>query len=130
VEDKNVGPLVKMIMTRCIHCTRCVRFASEVAGVGEFGVTGEFSFSTLESAWSQPGVPPASPPSPHDVGRSAIRPFPRPSSANVFPLLFPPSTHAPPLPSPHPPRPPSPIQQAVATPWRSALTLSACSTVR
>ena len=34
VEDKNFGPLVKTIMTRCIHCTRCVRFASEVAGVG------------------------------------------------------------------------------------------------
>lgn len=30
VEDKNIGPLVKTIMTRCIHCTRCVRFASEV----------------------------------------------------------------------------------------------------
>ena len=32
VEDKNCGPLVKTIMTRCIHCTRCVRFANEVAG--------------------------------------------------------------------------------------------------
>jgi len=32
VEDKNLGPLVKTVMTRCIHCTRCVRFASEVAG--------------------------------------------------------------------------------------------------
>ena len=31
VEDKNIGPLVKTIMTRCIHCTRCVRFASEVS---------------------------------------------------------------------------------------------------
>lgn len=30
VEDKNIGPLIKTIMTRCIHCTRCVRFASEV----------------------------------------------------------------------------------------------------
>lgn len=29
VEDKNIGPLVKTVMTRCIHCTRCVRFASE-----------------------------------------------------------------------------------------------------
>ena len=32
VHDKNLGPLVKTVMTRCIHCTRCVRFASEVAG--------------------------------------------------------------------------------------------------
>lgn len=40
VEDKNCGPLVKTIMTRCIHCTRCVRFATEVAGVDDFGVTG------------------------------------------------------------------------------------------
>jgi len=37
--DKNLGPLVKTIMTRCIHCTRCVRFASEVAGVGILGTT-------------------------------------------------------------------------------------------
>jgi NADH dehydrogenase/NADH:ubiquinone oxidoreductase subunit G len=40
VEDKNCGPLVKTVMTRCIHCTRCVRFASEVAGTVEFGTTG------------------------------------------------------------------------------------------
>ena len=33
VEDKNCGPLIKTIMTRCIHCTRCVRFASEISGV-------------------------------------------------------------------------------------------------
>ena len=31
VEDKNIGPLVKTVMTRCIHCTRCVRFATEVS---------------------------------------------------------------------------------------------------
>jgi NADH-quinone oxidoreductase chain G len=37
--DKNLGPLVKTIMTRCIHCTRCVRFASEIAGVGILGTT-------------------------------------------------------------------------------------------
>ncbi len=37
VEDKNLGPLVKTVMTRCIHCTRCVRFTSEVAGVAELG---------------------------------------------------------------------------------------------
>lgn len=40
VEDKNLGPLVKTVMTRCIHCTRCVRFAKEVAGVPDLGVTG------------------------------------------------------------------------------------------
>ena len=38
VEDKNMGPLVKTIMTRCIQCTRCVRFAAEVAGVEEIGM--------------------------------------------------------------------------------------------
>lgn len=40
VDDKNCGPLIKTIMTRCIHCTRCVRFASEVAGLGILGTTG------------------------------------------------------------------------------------------
>lgn len=40
VSNKNCGPLVKMVMTRCIHCTRCVRFATEVAGVSDLGVTG------------------------------------------------------------------------------------------
>ena len=38
VEDKNMGPLIKTIMTRCIQCTRCVRFAAEVAGVEEIGM--------------------------------------------------------------------------------------------
>ncbi|MCG8491138.1 MAG: NADH-quinone oxidoreductase subunit NuoG, partial [Sneathiellales bacterium] len=37
VKDKDMGPLVSMTMTRCIHCTRCVRFATEVAGVNELG---------------------------------------------------------------------------------------------
>jgi NADH dehydrogenase (ubiquinone) Fe-S protein 1 len=40
VEDKNIGPLVKTVMTRCIHCTRCVRFGNEIAGVDEIGTTG------------------------------------------------------------------------------------------
>jgi NADH-quinone oxidoreductase subunit G len=39
VKDKYLGPLVKTIMTRCIQCTRCVRFATEVAGVPELGAT-------------------------------------------------------------------------------------------
>jgi NADH dehydrogenase/NADH:ubiquinone oxidoreductase subunit G len=37
VEDKDCGPLIKTIMTRCIHCTRCVRFSSEIAGVDFLG---------------------------------------------------------------------------------------------
>ncbi len=40
MRDKELGPLVKTIMTRCIHCTRCIRFATEVAGVEELGATG------------------------------------------------------------------------------------------
>ncbi|KAJ2078459.1 ndufs1 NADH-ubiquinone oxidoreductase subunit [Coemansia sp. RSA 988] len=40
VEDKDIGPLVRTTMTRCIHCTRCVRFMNEVAGTGELGTTG------------------------------------------------------------------------------------------
>ncbi|XP_012252875.2 NADH-ubiquinone oxidoreductase 75 kDa subunit, mitochondrial [Athalia rosae] len=43
VEDKDVGPLIKTVMTRCIHCTRCIRFASEVAGVDDLGTTGRGS---------------------------------------------------------------------------------------
>jgi len=43
VEDKNIGPLIKTIMTRCIHCTRCIRFASEVAGVDDLGTSGRGS---------------------------------------------------------------------------------------
>ena len=38
VEDKYIGPLVKTVMTRCIQCTRCVRFTAEVAGVGDLGL--------------------------------------------------------------------------------------------
>ncbi len=37
VTSKNMGPLIKTIMTRCIHCTRCVRFSEEIAGVDEIG---------------------------------------------------------------------------------------------
>ena len=39
-EDKNFGPLIKTSMNRCIHCTRCVRFANEVAGVQDLGTSG------------------------------------------------------------------------------------------
>ena len=40
VPEKNMGPLIKTEMTRCIHCTRCIRFATEVAGVPELGAIG------------------------------------------------------------------------------------------
>jgi NADH-quinone oxidoreductase subunit G len=40
VKDKNVGPLVQTDMTRCIHCTRCVRFLEEIAGTAEMGGSG------------------------------------------------------------------------------------------
>jgi NADH-quinone oxidoreductase subunit G len=40
VKDKNIGPLVSTDMTRCIHCTRCVRFGAEIAGIQELGATG------------------------------------------------------------------------------------------
>ncbi len=40
VSDKNMGPLIKTQMTRCIHCTRCIRFATEIAGVPELGAIG------------------------------------------------------------------------------------------
>ncbi len=40
VEDKYIGPLIRTKMTRCIHCTRCVRFTTEVAGISELGLLG------------------------------------------------------------------------------------------
>jgi NADH-quinone oxidoreductase subunit G len=40
VKEKYMGPLIKTQMTRCIHCTRCVRFATEVAGIPELGAIG------------------------------------------------------------------------------------------
>jgi NADH dehydrogenase (ubiquinone) Fe-S protein 1 len=60
VEDKNCGSLIKTIMTRCIHCTRCVRFASEIAGVEILGTTnrgvdteiGSFLSKTFQSELS------------------------------------------------------------------------------
>jgi NADH dehydrogenase (ubiquinone) Fe-S protein 1 len=39
VENKETGPIIKTIMSRCIHCTRCVRFATEIAGVSVLGTT-------------------------------------------------------------------------------------------
>ena len=40
VSDKECGPFIKTIMTRCIHCTRCVRYLKEIAGISQFGVVG------------------------------------------------------------------------------------------
>ena len=40
VDNKHMGPLISTVMTRCIHCTRCVRFATEVGGVPELGAIG------------------------------------------------------------------------------------------
>lgn len=40
VVDKDIGPLIETEMTRCIHCTRCVRFGREIAGIREMGATG------------------------------------------------------------------------------------------
>ncbi|MFW6348947.1 MAG: NADH-quinone oxidoreductase subunit NuoG, partial [Thiohalospira sp.] len=40
VEDQDIGPLIATDMTRCIHCTRCVRFGQEIAGIRELGATG------------------------------------------------------------------------------------------
>jgi len=53
VPEKHMGPLIKTIMTRCIQCTRCVRFATEIAGVEEIGLVnrGEHAeITTLEQA--------------------------------------------------------------------------------
>lgn len=40
VEDKQFGPLIKTAMTRCIHCTRCIRFGEQIGGVAELGLLG------------------------------------------------------------------------------------------
>lgn len=47
VNDKELGPVIKTVMTRCIHCTRCVRFAAEIAGVEELGLLGRGSNSEI-----------------------------------------------------------------------------------
>ncbi|MEM8845195.1 MAG: NADH-quinone oxidoreductase subunit NuoG [Pseudomonadota bacterium] len=47
VKDKKIGPLVSTDMTRCIHCTRCVRFGQEIAGVRDLGATGRGEFMEI-----------------------------------------------------------------------------------
>ena len=57
IKDKYMGPLIRTIMTRCIHCTRCIRFASEVAGVETLGVLGRgenAEITSLEQAVDSP----------------------------------------------------------------------------
>ena len=49
VEDKYMGPVVKTVMTRCIHCTRCVRFVSEVAGVDAIGLLNRGTYAEISA---------------------------------------------------------------------------------
>src|SRR6185312_2497660 len=53
VEDKYIGPLVKTSMNRCIHCTRCVRFTTEVAGIAEMGLLGRGEDAEITSYLEQ-----------------------------------------------------------------------------
>ncbi|WP_428603835.1 NADH-quinone oxidoreductase subunit NuoG [Sedimenticola sp.] len=47
VKDKDIGPLITTDLTRCIHCTRCVRFGAEIAGIRELGATGRGEHMTI-----------------------------------------------------------------------------------
>jgi NADH dehydrogenase (ubiquinone) Fe-S protein 1 len=47
VHDKEIGPIVKTVMTRCIHCTRCVRFINEIVGNEDLGIFGRGNFSEI-----------------------------------------------------------------------------------
>ncbi len=47
VMDKNIGPLIATDLTRCIHCTRCIRFGDEIAGMPELGATGRGEFMEI-----------------------------------------------------------------------------------
>ncbi|HEX7375358.1 MAG TPA: NADH-quinone oxidoreductase subunit NuoG, partial [Steroidobacteraceae bacterium] len=49
VKDKNLGPLVSTDMTRCIHCTRCVRFGQEIAGIPELGTIGRGEMTQIST---------------------------------------------------------------------------------
>jgi NADH-quinone oxidoreductase subunit G len=49
VKDKDLGPLISTDMTRCIHCTRCVRFEQEIAGIQELGTTGRSEQMKIET---------------------------------------------------------------------------------
>lgn len=47
VREKDIGPLIETAMTRCIHCTRCVRFGEEIAGMRELGATGRSQYTEI-----------------------------------------------------------------------------------
>jgi NADH-quinone oxidoreductase subunit G len=49
VEDKEMGPLIETTMTRCIHCTRCVRFTTEIAGITDMGMLGRGEHAEITS---------------------------------------------------------------------------------
>ena len=49
VKDKNIGPLISTDMTRCIHCTRCVRFGQDIAGIRELGTTGRGEWMRIDT---------------------------------------------------------------------------------
>ncbi len=53
VTDKYMGPLVKTVMTRCIHCTRCIRFAQEIGGIDEIGIVGRGEHAEITSYLEQ-----------------------------------------------------------------------------
>ena len=55
VKDKNLGPLISTDMTRCIHCTRCVRFTAEIAGLQELGTLGRGENMEI-GTWIERGV--------------------------------------------------------------------------
>jgi NADH-quinone oxidoreductase subunit G len=55
VKDKNLGPLISTDMTRCIHCTRCVRFTAEIAGLQELGATGRGEWMEI-GTWIEKSV--------------------------------------------------------------------------
>lgn len=54
VQDKELGPLVKTVMTRCIQCTRCVRFDDEIAGCGELGLMNRGEDVEIDTFTGQP----------------------------------------------------------------------------
>nr|YP_009178799.1 NADH dehydrogenase subunit 11 [Peronospora tabacina]ALJ78414.1 NADH dehydrogenase subunit 11 [Peronospora tabacina]ALJ78461.1 NADH dehydrogenase subunit 11 [Peronospora tabacina] len=53
VEDKYCGPFIKTIMTRCIHCTRCVRFANDICGIDDLGTTGRGNKTEINFYYSK-----------------------------------------------------------------------------
>ncbi len=54
VTDKELGPLVKTVMTRCIHCTRCIRFTDEIAGTPELGAVNRGEHMEIDTFTDQP----------------------------------------------------------------------------